>query len=84
VKSDDNILHYLEWGKERPDIILLHGSAPYCSAHDFDKIGAALSDKHRIIAFDLIGHADSDDPRDIIGFKEHVLILHLAAEAKGF
>jgi pimeloyl-ACP methyl ester carboxylesterase len=84
VKSGDYNLHYLEWGKEGPEVILLHGSAPYCSAHDLGKIGAALSEKHHIIAFDLIGHSDSDDPKDIMGFKEHVMILHQAAEAKGF
>jgi acetyl esterase/lipase len=77
-------LHYLEWGKTGKSMILLHGSAPYCSAHDLEAIGDALSDRYHIIAFDMIGHAQSDDPKTTLGFKEHVSILHKAAQRKGF
>jgi len=77
-------LHYLEWGNKGKGLILLHGSAPYCSAHDLEAIGNALSDRYNIIAFDLIGHAQSDDPKKPLGFKEHVSILHNAAKRKGF
>jgi pimeloyl-ACP methyl ester carboxylesterase len=83
VKAGGYKLHYLEWGDKGPNIILLHGSAPYCSAHDLEAIGDALSDKHHILAFDLIGHAQSDDLKGILGFKEHVTILRQAAKAKG-
>ena len=63
---------------------MLHGSAPYCSAHDLEALGDALSDKRHVIAFDLIGHAQSDDPKGILGFGNHVSILHRAAKEKGF
>lgn len=84
TKADGYNLHYLEWGDEGKNIELLHGSAPYCSAHDLEAIGDALGDKHHILAFDLIGHAQSDDPKGILGFEKHVSILHQAAKAKGF
>ncbi len=44
VNIDEYNLHYLEWGKEGKGLILLHGSAPYCSAHDLQTIGDALRD----------------------------------------
>ncbi|MFH2112632.1 MAG: alpha/beta hydrolase, partial [Candidatus Bathyarchaeota archaeon] len=84
INVDGYNLHYLEWGKQGKGLILLHGSAPYCSAHDLQTIGDALSDRYHIIAFDMIGHAQSDDPKTTIGFKEHVSILHKAAQRKGF
>lgn len=77
-------LHYLEWGKKGKGMILLHGSAPYCSAHDLEAIGNAFKDRYHIIAFDLIGHAQSDDPQTILGFEEHVSILREATKQKGF
>ena len=84
IDSEGYRLHYLEWGDKGPSIVLLHGSAPYCSAHDLEALGDALSDKRHVIAFDLIGHAQSDDPKGILGFGKHVSILHRAAMEKGF
>lgn len=84
IQANDYRIHYLEWGKEGPDIILIHGSAPFCSAHDLETIGNALGDMHHIIAFDLIGHTLSDDPRELLGFEKHVSILHEAARLKDF
>jgi pimeloyl-ACP methyl ester carboxylesterase len=84
INVDGYNLHYLEWGNKGKGLILLHGSAPYCSAHDLEAIGNALRDRYHIIAFDMIGHAQSDDPRKPLGFKEHVSILYNAAQRKGF
>ena len=84
IDAESYRLHYLEWGNEGRNIVLLHGSAPYCSAHDLEAIGDALGDKYHILAFDLIGHAQSDDPKGTLGFKRHASILHQAAEEKGF
>lgn len=84
INIDGYNLHYLEWGNAGKGLILLHGSAPYCSAHDIEAIGDALRDRYHIIAFDMIGHAQSDDPRKPLGFEEHVSILYRAAQQKGF
>jgi pimeloyl-ACP methyl ester carboxylesterase len=84
INVEEYNLYYLEWRNKGKGLILLHGSAPYCSAHDLEAIGNALSDRYNIIAFDLIGHAKSDDPKKPLGFKEHVSILHNAAKRKGF
>ena len=84
TNADGYKLHYLEWGKQGKNIVLLHGSAPYCSAHDLEAFGNSLSEEYHIMAFDLIGHAQSDDPKSLLGFKEHAAILHKAAQLKGF
>ena len=83
TNADGYKLHYLEWGDNGPNIVLLHGSAPYASAHDLEAMGNALGDRHHVIAFDLIGHASSDDPRELLGFEKHVSILREAARLKG-
>lgn len=48
-------LHYRDWGKAgAPTLVLLHGQSD--NAYSFDKWGAVLGDRFRIIAPDLPGH----------------------------
>lgn len=50
--------HYVEWGDpQAPAIILLHGLRSY--ARTWERVAAALSDRHRLIALDHRGRGDS-------------------------
>jgi pimeloyl-ACP methyl ester carboxylesterase len=80
VKAVGYGIHYLNWGKAGEPMVLLHGSGCTCSAHDLEDLGNKMCDTHRIVAFDLIGHAQSEDPRTPIGFKEQVDPLREAAK----
>jgi pimeloyl-ACP methyl ester carboxylesterase len=84
VEADGYRMHYLRWGKAEEPMILLHGSRCTCSAYDFEDLGSQLSDTHRIVAFDLIGHAQSEDSRTLLGFNEQVDVLSKAAKKLGF
>jgi esterase len=56
-------LHYLEWGRaDAPPVILLHGIGR--DAHSFDHIAPHFSREHRVLAFDLRGHGDSEWHRE--------------------
>jgi esterase len=51
-------LHYLDWGGDGPPVLFLHGGAQ--TAHTFDLVCLALSDRYRCIALDQRGHGDSE------------------------
>jgi esterase len=51
-------LHYLDWGGDGPPVLLLHGGAQ--TAHTYDLVCLALSDRYRCIALDQRGHGDSE------------------------
>jgi len=52
-------IHYLEWGLEHNDVIIMcHGLARCC--HDFDALAAELSKHHRCIVPDMIGRGLSE------------------------
>ena len=63
VEVDGVRLHYVERGSG-PAVVLLHGNA--VSLADFEASGliAALSENHRVIAFDRPGFGHSTRPRD--------------------
>lgn len=47
-------VHYVEWGHDRPDVIVMwHGLAR--TGRDFDDLAAVLCDRYRIICPDTIG-----------------------------
>jgi len=77
-------VHYVEWGKTGEEIVVLHGTAAFDSAHNHDDLCDSLSDRYHILAFDLLGHGESDDPSEPLGFEEHADIMLEAARAKGF
>jgi esterase len=56
-------LHFLEWGDPTaPSLLLLHGGNQ--TAHSWDLVSLALSDRYHITALDQRGHGDSEWPRD--------------------
>jgi esterase len=56
-------IHFLEWGDpDAPPALFLHGGS--LTAHTWDLICLALSDRYRCIAMDLRGHGDSEWPSD--------------------
>jgi pimeloyl-ACP methyl ester carboxylesterase len=83
VQARGHNLHYLEWGEDGEDIIYLHGLANFMWAHSFDPFCASLSGDHHIIAFDLLGHGGSDDPKKPIGYGEHADIIREGARELG-
>jgi esterase len=83
VQAKEHNLHYIEWGEGGEDIIHLHGLAPLLWAHSFDPFCASLSGDYHIIAFDLLGHGDSDDPKKPIGYGEHADIIREGARELG-
>ena len=51
-------LHFLEWGNEHSQpIVLLHGFLAH--AHVWDEIAPAFKDRHRVLALDQRGHGKS-------------------------
>jgi pimeloyl-ACP methyl ester carboxylesterase len=83
VQTKGHNLHYLEWGNNGEDIIFLHGLGHYAWAHNFDPFCASLSKDYHIIAFDLLGHGDSDDPKKPIGYGEHAEIIRQGVRELG-
>jgi pimeloyl-ACP methyl ester carboxylesterase len=65
VETEDGLrLAVEEWGDpDGPEILFIHGLAQsrHCFAH---QTGGELARRHRIVAFDLRGHGDSDAPDD--------------------
>ena len=63
VLVDGLWLHYLDWGNEDAQpMLLLHGTASH--AHVWDHFAAALSDEFHVVALDQRGHGDSESPPD--------------------
>ena len=63
VVAGDLRLHYLEWGNENGQtLVMLHGIAQ--QAHSWDFTSLALADRYRIIALDARGHGNSQWPTD--------------------
>ena len=59
VVSNGLEFHYLEWGNNNCEtILLLHGIGQ--QSHTWDFISLALASKYRVIALDARGHGDSE------------------------
>jgi pimeloyl-ACP methyl ester carboxylesterase len=58
----------LEGGSGDPPIVLLHCYA--CSLHWWDHIVPMLSERHRVIRLDLLGHGGSDKPQSGYSMEE--------------
>ena len=57
--SDSLRIHYLDWGGEgRQPLLLLHGISRV--AHNFDHVAGHFTPHYHVIAPDLRGHGDSD------------------------
>lgn len=56
-------IHVLEWGPaDGPPVVFLHGGS--LTAHTWDLVCLALSDRYRCVAVDLRGHGESEWPAD--------------------
>ena len=60
VTLDGMKLHYLDWGGPGPALLLLHGLGD--TAHIFDDLAPAFSDRFRVVALTRRGHGRSDKP----------------------
>ena len=85
-------LHYLDWPGGPETLVLLHGGA--LSAHTFDLLALALTERVRCIALDLRGHGLSDwcdaysierGAADVVALADHLGVprLHLAGMSLG-
>ncbi|MDP1843064.1 MAG: alpha/beta hydrolase [Sediminibacterium sp.] len=94
IKTNEIVLHYLDYGGEGENILLLHGLT--ANAHAFDGlIEAGLSNHFRVISVDLRGRGLSDHPvagydmqshaADIIGLLEALNIesVHICGHSFG-
>jgi len=83
VQAKGHNLHYLEWGEGGEDMVLLHGFGNVARARNFDPICAALSEDLHVVAFDLLGHGGSDDPKEPTGYEEHAEVIREGARRLG-
>ena len=77
-------LHYVDWGKNGPPLILLHGGR--ITGRSWDAAARGLSPFFHVIALDARGHGDSDKPprgytydqrsQDFEGFLNSIGINH--------
>jgi len=69
-------LHYLEWGNEEAQpMVLLHGYGAH--AHQWDAFSRAMRSEYHVLALDLRGHGDSEWSRE--GYSEAIFAQDLAA-----
>ena len=63
IDADGLRIHYLEWGSEHAQpLVLLHGIARV--AHTFDHLAPHFAERYRVIAIDMRGHGESGwDPQ---------------------
>lgn len=62
TNADGLKIAYRVWGEGPQTLICVHGL--YRNSHDFDVLGAALSDRMRVVAVDMMGRGDSDFATD--------------------
>ena len=62
IIAGDLTFHYVQWGTQGPPIIFTHGLT--ANAFCFQAFADALSDNHRVFAYDLRGRGDSDKPEN--------------------
>ena len=53
-------LHYVDWGKNGPPLLLMHGGRRNCRS--WDPVARVLSQDYWVIALDAKGHGDSAKP----------------------
>ena len=62
VIAGDQTFHIVQWGKQGPAIVFLHGIT--ANAYCFQAFADELADDHRVFAYDLRGRGDSDKPEE--------------------
>jgi pimeloyl-ACP methyl ester carboxylesterase len=75
LTGNDVTLHWVQWGKQGPPIICVHGITS--NAFFFQALADNLARTHRIFAYDLRGRGDSDKPQE--GYSTPIHAADLAA-----
>jgi len=73
-------IHYHEAG-EGPPLVLLHTGG--ASAHEFEDVVPLLAERHRVIAWDMPGHGDSDPIRRQRSIERYADDLRVFLDALG-
>ncbi len=60
VRVGDHDYHYVDWGRNGPPLLLLHGGRRNCRS--WDAVARLLADNYWVIALDAKGHGDSAKP----------------------
>ena len=81
VTIDDFKLHYVDWGDNGPDMLLLHGDLR--TSRSWDAVARNLSPSYHVLSLDHKGHGDSDWPRRGYRFSQRVDELYVFCQAVG-
>lgn len=80
VEFPGDDLHLLDVGSA-PPIVLIHGYMG--SITWWDRVITRLARRHRVVAVDLLGHGDSDKPRDGYSLPNQARLVARALAARG-
>ena len=69
IVAGDITLHYIQWGRQGPPIICVHGLT--ANAFCFQALADYLAVDHRVFAYDLRGRGDSDKPESGYSIPHH-------------
>ena len=63
-------LHYVDWGRNGPPVLLLHGDMR--TSRSWDAVASDLCDRYHVISVDARGHGDSEWTSTGYGFEDRV------------
>ncbi|MGD9894989.1 MAG: alpha/beta fold hydrolase [Dehalococcoidia bacterium] len=81
VDTDSVRLHYVDWGGDRPPLVLVHATGFH--ARLWDPYAERLRDRFRVIAYDQRGHGDSSLPADGMDWSRLPADLYALIESLG-
>ena len=81
VTIDGVRLHYVDWGDNGPDVLMLHGDLR--TSRSWDAVARKLAPSYHVLSLDYKGHGDSDWPRRGYRFSQRVDELYTFCEAVG-
>ena len=79
VAIDGVRLHYVDWGDNGPDVLMLHGDLR--TSRSWDAVARQLAPSFHVLSLDYKGHGDSDWPRRGYRFSQRVDELYSFCEA---
>ena len=81
VTVGEHRMHYIETGEGRPFLLLHSGGA---SCRQYAAVMPAIAAAgHRVIAWDMLGHGDTDPLRHHLRMEEHAALVGAFADALG-